>query len=118
MVKRWFLLMILAGALFTGVAQALHAQGYEAFYKKCYDNGAADQVIASCTAVISRGLVDRDDLATAYKNRGDAYDDKGQYDQALEDFGRAVETNPQDAEAFNSRGTTYIALGRYELAVG
>ena len=118
MVKKCVLLMILSAALFPEAAQTSRAQGYEAFYRKCYDNGASDQVIAGCTAVISRGLLDRDNLATAYKNRGDAYDDKGQYDQALEDYGRAVETNPQDAEAFNSRGTTYIALGRYELAIG
>jgi tetratricopeptide (TPR) repeat protein len=117
MVKKCVLLMILSAALFPEAAQTSRAQGYEAFYRKCYDNGASDQVIAGCTAVISRGLLDRDNLATAYKNRGDAYDDKGQYDQALEDYGRAVETNPQDAEAFNSRGATYIALGRYELAV-
>src|SRR5512139_3784350 len=96
MVKRWALLMILSGALSTEAAQAPRAQGYEAFYKKCYDNDNADQVIVSCTAVISRGLVDNADLATAYKNRGNAYDDKGQYDQALEDYIRAVATNPQD----------------------
>lgn len=87
------LLMILSGALSTEAAQAPRAQGYEAFYKKCYDSAASDEVIASRTAVISRGLVDNDDLATAYKNRGNAYDDKGQYDQALEDYGRAVATN-------------------------
>lgn len=118
MIKKSVLLIILSAALSPEGDEAPRAQGYEAFYRKCYDNGASDQVIASCTAVISRGIVDRDDLATAYKNRGNAYDDKGQYDQALEDYGRAVETNPQDSEAFNSRGTTYIALGRYELAVG
>ena len=118
MIKKWALLMILSGALSTEAAQAPHAQGYEAFYRKCYDNADSDQVIVSCTAVISRGLVDNGDLAAAYKNRGNAYDDKGQYDQALMDFDRAVATNPQDAEAFNSRGTTYIALERYELAVG
>ena len=29
----------------------------------------------------------------------------------------AVAINPQDADAFNSRGTTHIALERYELAI-
>ena len=99
------------------IVRAPSAQSYEALYRKCYDGTDADQVIASCTAVISRGLVEETDLATAFKNRGNAYDDKGQYARALEDFGRAIEINPQDAEAFNSRGTTYIALERYDLAV-
>lgn len=74
-------------------------------------------MIVSCTAVISRGLAEKSDLATAYKNRGNAYDEQGQYARALEDLGLAIETNPQDADAFNSRGTTYIALQRYDLAV-
>jgi len=78
MVKKSTILLILWGALSTQAAQAPHAQGYEAFYKKCYDNGPSDQVIVSCTAVISRGLVDNDELATAYKNRGNAYNDKGE----------------------------------------
>ena len=117
MIRQWTLLSILSGALCTAAAEAPRAQGYEAFYRKCYDDAASEQVIISCTAVISRGLVDRNDLATAYKNRGNALDDNGQYEQALEDFARAIETNPQDAEAFNSRGTTYIALERYRLAV-
>ena len=117
MIRQWALLSILSGALYMAGADAPRAQGYEAFYRKCYEDAASEQVIISCTAVISRGLVDRNDLATAYKNRGNAYDDKGQYEQALEDYARAVETNPQDAEAFNSRGTTYIALERYRLAV-
>jgi tetratricopeptide (TPR) repeat protein len=95
----------------------LDARGYEAFYKKCYDDGPPDQLIVSCTAVIARGVVDNDDLATAYKNRGNAYDDKGEYDHALEDYARAIATNPQDADAFNDRGTTYTALEHYELAL-
>jgi tetratricopeptide (TPR) repeat protein len=117
MIRQWALVSILSGALYMAGADAPRAQGYEAFYRKCYEDAASEQVIISCTAVISRGLVDRNDLATAYKNRGNAYDDKGQYEQALEDYARAVETNPQDAEAFNGRGTTYIALERYRLAV-
>lgn len=117
MIRQWTILSILSGVLCTAAAEAPRAQGYEAFYRKCYEDAASEQVIISCTAVISRGLVDRNDLATAYKNRGDAYNDKGQYEQALEDYARAIETNPQDAEAFNGRGTTYIAQERYRLAV-
>ncbi len=117
MIRHWTLLSILSGVLCMAAAEAPRAQGYEAFYRKCYEDAASEQVIISCTAVISRGLVDRNDLATAYKNRGDAYNDKGEYEQALADYARAIETNPQDAEAFNGRGTTHIAQERYRLAV-
>ena len=117
MIRQWTVLSILSCVLCTVVVEAARAQGYEAFYRKCYEDAASEQVIISCTTVISRGLVDRNDLATAYKNRGDAYNDKGEYEQALADYARAIETNPQDAEAFNGRGTTYIAQERYRLAV-
>lgn len=117
MIRQWTLLSILAGVSCAAAAEAPRAQGYEALYRKCYEHGASEQVIISCTAVIARGLVDRNDLATAYKNRGNAHDDNGQYEQALEDYARAIEINPQDAEAFNGRGTTHIAQERYGLAV-
>jgi len=108
---------MLPAALWTDAVVPSHAQGYEAFYKRCYDNGPPEQVIASCTTVITRGQVDSDDLATAYKNRGNAYGDKRKFTEALEDYERAIAINPSDSDAFNARGTTYVALERYDLAL-
>lgn len=93
------------------------AQSPDELFKKCYVSSLPDQVISSCSWVIARDSVDRVDLATAYKNRGNAYDDKGEYERALEDYERALAINPADADAFNSRGTTYTALERYDLAI-
>src|SRR5688500_6928836 len=94
----------LVGILISGglVGGSL-AQDYEALFKKCYAGGIPDQVIASCSVVIGRQGVDKDDLATALKNRANAFDDKGDYARALEDLDRAVAINPKDADAFNSR---------------
>ena len=114
---KWKFPIILAGMLLTSLAEVALAQDYDEPFKKCYSNGIPDQVIVSCSAVIARGLADKEDLATAHKNKGNAYDDKGEYDHALEEYEQALATNPQDADVFNSRGTTYIALGRYELAI-
>jgi tetratricopeptide (TPR) repeat protein len=111
------LLIVLAGLLSAALVSALRAQDYDVLFRKCYSNGMPDEVIVSCSTVIARGLADKKDLATAYKNRGNAYDDEGAYDRALEDFEQALTINPQDADAFNSRGTTYTALGRYERAI-
>jgi lipoprotein NlpI len=82
------------------------AQTYEALFKTCYASDLPDRVIASCSALISRRLAEGQDLATAFKNRGNAYDDKGDHDRAIADFGAALAINAQDADAFNSRGTT------------
>ena len=109
--------IVLASALWAGTAAMACAQDYDQLFKRCYTESLPDHVIVSCSAVIARGLADKEDRATAYKNRGNAYDDKGEYSRALEDYDAAVRVNPLDADAFNSRGTTYAALARYERAV-
>lgn len=93
------------------------AQGYDQFSKKCYEDDNPDRAIEACSAVISAGVVDRQDLATAFKNRGNAYDDKGQYDRAIQDYDHAIAINPDDGNAFNNRGTSHRARGQYDLAI-
>jgi tetratricopeptide (TPR) repeat protein len=106
-----------AAALSAGLATPAVAQTYEALFRTCYSSGLPERVIASCSALISRRLAVGQDLATAFKNRGNAYDDKGDHVRAMADFGAALAINAGDADAFNSRGTTYTALGQYDRAV-
>jgi tetratricopeptide (TPR) repeat protein len=110
------ILIVLAVLLSTSVNKA-RADDYDVLFRRCYSNGTPEQVIVSCSAVIAKGLSNKQDLATAYKNRGNAYDDQGEYERALDDYGQAVAINPLDADAFNIRGTTYAAVGRYERAI-
>ncbi len=42
---------------------------------------------------------------------------KGQYDEAITEFTKALEANPRDSEAHNSRGSTYTLKGQYEQAL-
>ena len=37
-----------------------------------------------------------------YNNRGIAHGEKGQYDQAISDFNKAIEINPRDAQTYNN----------------
>ena len=103
--------------LSAGLAASAAAQTYEALYRTCYSSGLPERVIASCSVLIGRRLADGEDLATAFKNRGNAYDDMGDHVRAIADFGAALAINVQDADAFNSRGTTYTALGQYDRAI-
>lgn len=105
-----------AAALSAGLAAPALTQTYEALFRTCYSSGLPERVIASCSALISRRLAVGQDLATAFKNRGNAYDDKGDHIRAIADFGTALAINAEDADAF-SRGTTYTALGQYDRAV-
>ena len=95
-----------AAALSADLAAPAVAQTYETLYRACYSSGLPERVIASCSVLISRRLAVGQDLATAFKNRCNAYDDNGDHIRAIADFGAALAINAEDADAFNSRGTT------------
>ena len=47
------------------------------------------------------------DTAEEYYNRGDAYLDKGNFDEAISCYTKAIELNPNDANGYYNRGTIY-----------
>ena len=55
--------------------------------------------------------------AEFYNNRGMAYRDKGQYDQAISDYNKALEINSKYAYAYNNRGMAYRDKGQYDQAI-
>ncbi len=55
--------------------------------------------------------------ADAYLNRGIVYQRKGQYDQAISDYNKALEINPRFAKAYNNRGLAYKKKGKYDQAI-
>jgi tetratricopeptide (TPR) repeat protein len=71
-------------------------------------------LLFSCSAQ-EKQVVSRD--ADFYNNRGNAYAKKGQYDQAISDFNRAIEINPRYTMAYNNRGIVYRIKGRYDQAI-
>ncbi len=53
----------------------------------------------------------------AYFNRGNAYDDLGQYQRAIQDYTRAIQLDPDLAQAYYNRGIVYYNLGEYQRAI-
>ncbi|MBP7496949.1 MAG: tetratricopeptide repeat protein [Bacteroidales bacterium] len=53
----------------------------------------------------------------AYVNRGNAKDDIGDYDNAMQDYNKAIELNPKDDMAFNNRAQLKNRLGLYNEAI-
>lgn len=53
----------------------------------------------------------------AYTNRGLAFDSLGNYRRAIEDYDKAIEVNPQDAQAYYNRGNDYNYIGEYRQAI-
>ena len=87
----------------------------------CTQGTDPDRSIRGCGAIIAAGRESPANLAIAYFDRGLAYLFKGihdvassEYDKArsnqdlaIADFDKAIELNPQFAEAYSSRGSAY-----------
>jgi Tfp pilus assembly protein PilF len=52
-----------------------------------------------------------------YHNRALGYKRLGMYNEALQDFSRAIEIDPFDADLYNKRALVYQEMGRVDMAV-
>ena len=55
--------------------------------------------------------------ANIYYSRGLAHSKKGEYDLAIAAYTRAIELNPELAEAYVNRGGTYNEIGEFDKAI-
>ena len=62
-------------------------------------------------------IVETDDAAVSYANRGLAYLGLDSHDRALEDLNTAVAISPNLSYAFTARGFCYLAMGETEKAL-
>jgi tetratricopeptide (TPR) repeat protein len=83
----------------------------------CVQIADVDRAIRGCTNIITAGRETRHNLAVSYHNRGDAYANKGNYDQAIADENKAIELNPDYAMAYGERGFAYDSKANYDLAI-
>ncbi|MGB7531348.1 MAG: tetratricopeptide repeat protein, partial [Halobacteriota archaeon] len=55
----------------------------------------------------------REKLAVIYSNRGVAYHELKPHEEAIEDYNKAIELNPNFTEAYNNRGIAYHKLNKH-----
>ncbi|NKB48088.1 MAG: tetratricopeptide repeat protein [Alphaproteobacteria bacterium] len=77
------------------------AQSRNENWKLC-ETGDPARGIAACTTLINSGTETIENLAIAHSNRGITYSDKGDFDQAIADYERALQLNPNLSSALNS----------------
>ena len=72
--------------------------------------GQFDEAISDYTMAIS---LNPKEGAVPYRNRGLIKFNRKQYNAAIEDFNKSIETDPEYAEAYNSRGYTFQQMNNY-----
>src|SRR5215472_1572295 len=87
----------------AGLGQA-YWRGYEA------DRGKQWLVLASTNC--EKALSTEPRLAAAHTCLGNIYNDKGQYEKAVEEFNAALEIDKSIAQTFNGLGKAYTKLGK------
>src|SRR3981189_1762634 len=71
--------------------------------------GAGDDAISACTRAIKSGTYNGRTLALAYSNRGVEWKAKGELAKAIADYDEAIKNDPQQAAAYNNRGSPYAS---------
>ena len=71
----------------------------------------------SCTGAINSGKFDKIDLSVAYNNRGIAHGKLRQHDTALKDFEKAIDLDPEYADAHHNRAVEFARLGKFEKSI-
>lgn len=80
--------------------------------RSCYEaaehENASDAAMRTCDyALTSEGLTAHERTAT-FVNRGIIYFHRSRFDRAIEDFDRAIELDPDEAEAFLNKGVALM----------
>lgn len=102
--------LLLLGVLLSGGTPA-SADPYD-------DCAHPDLSVRACREMIERdGREASGRLSIAYKDRGDSYFAKGDYERAISDLGMAITLSPEDADGYIKRGMAYDAKGDYQHGV-
>lgn len=113
-----------AVALVVGVAGcsspvfAFSAIGFRAAIVNCLNsNLSSPDRIAACNEVIHANVLSSRTRARIIASRGNAYFASADLGNALDDYNKAVELNPELPAALVNRGVTLLRLGKCEQAM-
>ncbi|MEE9194730.1 MAG: tetratricopeptide repeat protein, partial [Alphaproteobacteria bacterium] len=97
-------MLIKFGAAFIAVTVLISAApswgDFNRDLKICQNHRAKSVArVRSCTRVIQSKSFDGKDLALILILRANAFDDRGETDRAIQDYGAAIRLNPRDSRA-------------------
>jgi WD40 repeat protein/tetratricopeptide (TPR) repeat protein len=76
-----------------------------------------DRRITACSQIIIGKAKSTQSRAVIYDNRGTAYINKHDYDNAIADFNEAIKLDPKYAQAYQNRGDAFAAKNDYTRAI-
>jgi tetratricopeptide (TPR) repeat protein len=79
-------------------------------------HGDYEQAIRLLTSALTAGDLSPQNTMLAYHNRGNAYQDKGDYVHAIADYDAAIKIRPGYANAWYARGRAQFAQGLFPAA--
>ena len=85
--------------------------------KKVMNHKGKFIVLAACIVLTTILLVGCVSPAQEHLNKGNAYCDQGEFDEAIQEFTKAIELDPEYALAYNNRGVAYDEKGEYDKAI-
>jgi len=80
-------------------------------------NGNNAEAIRLLTRALDSGQIMNGDLATAHFDRGIAWANSGNYNNAIADYNAAISINPHFVDAYLSRGVAWVKKGEYDKAI-
>ena len=108
--------LLIANALLFLLAGPARAQG-NAGAQACAEPSIVDLALARCTRAIQSGELSEQNMAAALNNRGNAYQNKGDYARAIADYDEAIKLLSDSPLIYSNRGRAYQQRGDYERAI-
>ena len=84
---------------------------------EAYQRADLDSALVYYTELIQLDPANRSIVIGAYYNRGLVYEDQGEVERAIDDYTKAIDLNPNYANAYNNRGLVYENKGEVERAI-
>lgn len=116
-----FLAIILIANSFTNTSFAGTMVIGDSLGASCYQEAkqgrSGHKAVSICDLALNNGILSKADKAATYVNRGIVRSTSGDLAGAISDYNKALQINPNMAEAFANRGTVFIRQANYTKAL-
>ena len=107
----------IAVAIFVSLGLLTAASASPDDVEGCANASDLKGALAACTKIIESNWANDHQVALAFNNRANANDALGYSNAAINDYSRALAIDPHYGNALYNRGSTYLELGKLDLAI-